>query len=94
MAVGVLKAIDQAKRTDIQYVIAGAGSKVMVKNVMDGNKLIPVDVAYPPSMVGTAEELTVAHLYDTVPVQGSYILDATLITKDNAKDFYFPDSPF
>jgi ribose transport system substrate-binding protein len=94
MAVGVLKAIDQAKRTDIQYVIAGAGSKVMVKKVIDGDKLIPVDVAYPPSMVGTAEELTVAHLYDQVPVQGSYILDATLITKDNAKDFYFPDSPF
>jgi len=94
MAVGVLKAIEQAKRTDIQYVIAGAGSKVMVKKVMDGDKLIPVDVAYPPSMVGTAEELTVAHLYDSVPVQGSYILDATLITKDNAKDFYFPNSPF
>jgi len=94
MAVGVLKAIDQAKRTDIQYVIAGAGSKVMVKKVIDGDKLIPVDVAYPPSMVGTAEELTVGHLYDQVPVQGSYILDATLITKDNAKDFYFPDSPF
>jgi len=27
-------------------------------------------------------------------VSGSYILDATLVTKDNAKDFYFPDSPF
>jgi ribose transport system substrate-binding protein len=94
MAVGVLKAIDQAKRTDIKYVIAGAGSKVMVKKVMDGDKLIPVDVAYPPSMIGTAEELTAAALYDTVPVRGSFILDATVITKDNAKDFYFPDSPF
>jgi ribose transport system substrate-binding protein len=29
-----------------------------------------------------------------VPVGGSFILDATVITKDNAKDFYFPDSPF
>ena len=25
---------------------------------------------------------------------GTYILDATLVTKANAKDFYFPDSPF
>jgi ribose transport system substrate-binding protein len=94
MAVGALKAIDQAKRTDIQYVIAGAGSKDMVKKVMDGDKMIPVDVLYPPAMVGTALELTAAKLYGTVPVNGSYILDATLITKDNAKDFYFPDSPF
>lgn len=94
MAVGALQAIAQAKRTDIQYVIAGAGSKDMVKKVMDGDKLIPVDVLYPPAMVGTALELTVAGLYDQVPVRGNYILDATLITKDNAKDFYFPDSPF
>ncbi|MEZ2128420.1 MULTISPECIES: substrate-binding domain-containing protein [unclassified Sinorhizobium] len=94
MAVGVLQAIEQAKRTDIQYVVAGAGSKDMVKKVMDGDKLIPVDVLYPPAMVGTAMELTAAGLYDQVPVRGNYILDATLITKDNAKDFYFPDSPF
>ena len=94
MAVGVLQAIEQAKRTDIQYVVAGAGSKDMVKKVMDGDKLIPVDVLYPPAMVGTAMELTAASLYDQVPVRGTYILDATLVTKDNAKDFYFPDSPF
>ena len=29
-----------------------------------------------------------------VLIGGSYILDATLITKENAKSFYFPDSPF
>ncbi|WP_315924855.1 substrate-binding domain-containing protein [Mesorhizobium sp. SP-1A] len=94
MAVGVLQAIEQAKRTDIQYVIAGAGSKDMVKKVMDGDKLVPVDVLYPPAMIGTAMELTAANFYDQVPVRGSFILDATLVTKDNAKEFYFPDSPF
>ncbi|ENN87474.1 putative sugar ABC transporter, substrate-binding protein [Rhizobium freirei PRF 81] len=94
MAVGVLQAIDQAKRTDIKYIVAGAGSKDMVKKVMDGDKIIPVDVLYPPAMVGTAIELTAANFYNQVPVRGNYILDATLVTKDNAKDFYFPDSPF
>ncbi len=39
-------------------------------------------------------ELTAANFYNQAPVRGSYILDATLVTKDNAKDFYFPDSPF
>jgi ribose transport system substrate-binding protein len=94
MAVGVLEAIEQAKRTDIQYVVAGAGSKDMIKQVLDGDKMMPVDVLYPPAMVGTAMELTAAGLIDQVPVSGSYILDATLITKDNAENFYFPDSPF
>jgi ribose transport system substrate-binding protein len=94
MAVGVLQAIEQAKRADIQYVVAGAGSKDMVKKVMDGDKLIPVDVLYSPAMIGTAIQLTVANFYDQIPVKGTYIMDATLITKENAKDFYFPASPF
>ncbi|MCI9867054.1 MULTISPECIES: substrate-binding domain-containing protein [Rhizobium/Agrobacterium group] len=94
MAVGVLQAIEQAKRTDIQYVVAGAGSKDMIKKVMDGDKMIPVDVLYPPAMVATAMQLTAANFYDQVPVRGTYILDATLVTKENAESFYFPDSPF
>jgi ribose transport system substrate-binding protein len=94
MAVGVLQAIEQAGRTDIQYVVAGAGSKDMIKKVMDGDKMIPVDVLYPPAMVGTALEMTAANFYGQVPVRGVYTIDATLVTKDNAKDFYFPDSPF
>jgi ribose transport system substrate-binding protein len=94
MAVGVLQAIEQAGRTDIKYVVAGAGSKDMIKKVMDGDKMIPVDVLYPPAMVGTALEMTVAGLYGQVPVRGTFTLDATLITKDNAAAYYFPDSPF
>jgi len=94
MAVGVLEAIQQAKRTDIKYVIGGAGSKDMIKKVMDGDKMMPVNVLYPPAMVATAMELTAGNFYDQVPVSGNYILDATLITKDNAESFYFADSPF
>ncbi|KQS64695.1 ABC transporter substrate-binding protein [Rhizobium sp. Leaf371] len=94
MAVGVLQAIEQSGRKDIQYVVAGAGSKDMIKKVMDGDTMIPVDVLYPPAMVGTAMELTASALYDQVPVSGTYTLDATLVTKENAEKFYFPDSPF
>ena len=94
MVVGILEAIEQAKRTDIQYVVGGAGSKDMIKKVMDGDKMVPVDVLYPPAMVGTAMELTAAQLFDQVPVHGTYILDATLVTKDNAAGYHFPDSPF
>ncbi|MGV0878246.1 substrate-binding domain-containing protein [Martelella sp. FLE1502] len=94
MVVGVLQAIEQSGRDDVQYVIGGAGSKDMIKKVMDGDSMIPVDVLYPPAMIGTAMELTVAGLMDQVPVAGSYILDATLVTEDNAEDYYFPDSPY
>ena len=94
MAVGVLEAVKQANRTDIKLVIGGAGMKDMIKRVSDGDPMMPVDVLYPPAMVATAMELTVEGLYDQIPVRGRYILDATLVTKENAKQFYFPDSPF
>ena len=94
MAVGVLEAIKQSKRTDIKLVIGGAGMKEMIKKAADGDPLMPIDVLYPPAMIATALGLTAAHFYDQEPVRGSYILDATLITKENAHEFYFPDSPF
>lgn len=94
MTVGVLQAIEQSGRTDIKYIIGGAGSKDMIKKVMDGDPMIPVDVLYPPSMVGTAIEMTVAGLVGNVPVRGVYTIDATLITPENAASYYFPDSPF
>jgi len=94
MGVGVLQAIKQAKRTDIKYVIGGAGSKEFIKKVMDGDKMVPVDVLYPDTMVATAMEITAAHLLDKVTVAGTYTLDATLVTPANAKEYYFPDSPY
>ena len=94
MAVGVFEAIAQSKRTDIKFVVAGAGSKDMIKRVMDGDPKMPVDVLYSPTMVAVAMDLTALGLEDKIPVRGDYILKATLITKDNAKDFYFKDSPF
>ena len=58
MAVGVIKAIDQAKRTDIKIVFGGAGSKGMVKNVMDGAPMIKADVSYSPKFIYDAIKLT------------------------------------
>ena len=94
MAVGVLAAIKQANRTDVKLVVGGAGMKEMIKKVQEGDAMMPVNVLYPPAMVATALELTVSGLYDKVPTRGKYILDATLVTKENAAEYYFPDSPF
>ncbi len=94
MVVGILEAIEQSGRSDIQFVVGGAGMKDMIKRVADGDAMVPVDVLYPPAMIATAMELTAANFYDQNPIRGSYVLDATLVTKDNANEFYYPDSPF
>jgi ribose transport system substrate-binding protein len=94
MVVGILKAIEQAKRTDIKFVVGGAGMKEMIQKVMDGDAMVPVDVLYPPAMVATAMDLTALGIEENMPVRGNYILNATLVTKENAKNFFYKDSPF
>ncbi|TLP48243.1 substrate-binding domain-containing protein [Cohaesibacter sp. CAU 1516] len=95
IAIGVVAALKQAGRDgNGMFVVGGAGMKETIKGVMEGNELVPVDVLYPPAMIATAMDVTVAAFKSNGPVAGRYILGATLITKDNAKDFYFPDSPF
>jgi len=93
-AIGVLRAISQAKRIDIKFVLGGAGMKEMVKRVMDGDKMVPADVLYPPSMIKTAMAVTAAHFYGDAPIEGTYIVGSPLITRQNAKQYYDPNSPF
>lgn len=94
MLLGVLEAIKQSGRKEIKFALGGNGMKEIVKKVMDGDPVTPVETPYPPSMIKTAIYLTVANLTGQVPVRGAVKLDAPLITKQNAKEYYFPDSPF
>lgn len=94
VALGVLDAIKQAKREKEMFVVGGAGMKDIIKRVMDKDSIVPVDVLYPPYMVGTAIELTALKAVSPVPIRGRYIINAPLVTSENAKEYYFPDSPF
>ena len=94
MLLGVLEAIKQSGRKEIKYALGGNGMKEIIKKVMDGDAVTPVETPYPPSMIKTAIYLTVANLAAQAPVRGAVKLDAPLITKQNAKEYYFPDSPF
>lgn len=94
MAIGVMAAIDQAGRTDEMWIVGGAGMKEIIKRVMDGDKQLPVNVTYPPAQISTAIELTALNFVSTAPVQGRFIIGSTLVTPENAAQFYFPDSPF
>lgn len=95
IAIGVVAALKQAGRDgDGMFVVGGAGMKQTIKGIMDGDELVPVDVLYPPAMIATAMDVTVAAFKSNGPVAGRYILGATLITPENAESFYFPDSPF
>jgi ribose transport system substrate-binding protein len=94
MAVGALEAINQAGRQEEMWVLGGAGMKEIVARVRDGDPMVPADVTYPPAMIATAIELTALRFVSNAPVSGEFIIGSTLITPENAEEFYFPDSPF
>ena len=94
ITLGVVEAVKAAGRDKDLFIVGGAGMKEIVKGVMDGNELVPVDVLYPPAQIATAMDVTVNHFVSNGPVRGSYILGSPLITQENAAQFYFPDSPF
>lgn len=94
IALGVIEAVKQAGREEELFIVGGAGMKEMIKRVMDGDRLIPVDVLYPPNMIATAMEVTALRYVFNAAILGHYILDATLVTPENAHLYYFPDSPF
>lgn len=94
IAIGVIQAVRQARRQDELFIVGGGGMKDIVKRVMDGDPLTPVDVLYPPAMIATAMELTALKFLSNAPISGEYILGSPLITKENAQEYYFPESPF
>ncbi len=95
MAVGVLKAIEQAKRNDILVVFGGAGAKGMVKTILDDkDPRIQADVSYSPKFIYDAIKLTAEARLKGEKLPATTIIPSVLITKDNAKTFYHPDSPF
>jgi ribose transport system substrate-binding protein len=94
MLLGVLEAVKQAKRTDIKYALGGNGMKQIIEKVMANDPMTPIETPYPPSMIKTAIYMTAAQINGQAPIRGTVKLGAPLITQANAKDYFFPNSPF
>jgi ribose transport system substrate-binding protein len=51
-------------------------------------------VTYSPSMIADAMKLTAAARVKGEKMPATTIIPSVLITKENAKNYYVPDSPF
>lgn len=99
MALGAETALKAAGRDKNIWILGGAGMKDIVKRVMDKDAMYPADITYPPSMIAfgmqTAAGMLRAGKDNTKKYTPRHVmLDIDLITPDNAKDFYFPDSVY
>ena len=98
---GVLQAYKESGRKEIKLMVGGAGSKAMVKKVMDGDPVITADVTYPPSMIYPAINLALLGVrgqnlpgFIQAKIPSKVIISAELITKSNAAKYYDPKSMF
>ncbi len=97
MALGVETALKAAGRDKNIWVLGGGGMKDIVKRVIDKDPLYPADITYPPSMIGFGVQTAAGMLRAGKDNAKKYVprhvmIDIELITPENAKDFYFPDS--
>ncbi len=98
---GVLQAYKESGRKDIKIMFGGAGSKDIIKMILDGDPLVRADVTYPPSMIATGISLGIMGVKGEVwngfyqhKLPSKIILAAELVTRENAQEYYLPDSIF
>ncbi|AIE86090.1 ABC transporter substrate-binding protein [Fimbriimonas ginsengisoli] len=99
MALGAEQALKEGGRTGV-WMLGGAGMKDIVKRVMEGDKTIPADITYPPSMIAAGIHIAASSLRDGQIEKAKQFLprhmklDVELVEPANAKEFYFPDSVY
>ncbi len=91
---GVMQAYKESGRSDVSLVLGGAGSKDIIKMIIDGDPMVRATVTYPPKMIYEGVVMAAEHMLNKVDYQKVMIIPAELVTKENAQDFYYPDSPF
>ncbi|MGL6259739.1 substrate-binding domain-containing protein [Vibrio sp. WXL103] len=100
MLKGVMQAIKESGRTEIKTVLGGAGSKDIIKMIIDEDPVVRATVTYPANMIASGiglavtglKEENLGTLYHTSPSR--VILAAELVDKHNADKFYEPRSVF
>ncbi|MBO8163940.1 MAG: substrate-binding domain-containing protein [Brevibacillus sp.] len=88
MALGVLQAIREAKRTDIKVVTGAGGHKEVYKLIKEGDPLMKATFIYSPLMVKDAVKVAVDIVNGSAPSEKVKVLEATQVTKDNIDTYY------
>ncbi|MCD8138318.1 MAG: substrate-binding domain-containing protein [Planctomycetaceae bacterium] len=104
MMLGAIQAYRESGRSDIKMFVGGGALKNVVKEIVDDtNPLVKADCTYPPSVIATATSYAILgargeklnpYIYQIRAMPSRIIVPAELITKENAAEFYNPDTPF
>ena len=93
MALGVLQAIEEAGRTDIQFVTGAGGAKQVFEDIKNEG-LMKATFLYSPTMVEDAVKIAADIAKGEEPAEKMVVKEATQVTKENVDEFYDPESKF
>src|SRR5690606_36432819 len=93
MALGVLQAIEEAGRTDIQFVTGAGGAKGVFEDIQNDG-LMSATFLYSPTMVRDAVIIAGEIAQGNEPEETMVIKEATQVTEENVDEYYDPESKF
>lgn len=91
-SLGVLQAIKEASRTDIQYISGGGGAQAWYAKIQEED-INCFTATYSPSMIGDAIELAVT-VESGADYEKEVIMDAEIVDKTNVAEKINADSPY
>lgn len=87
-----VQAYMKSGRKDIRLFLGGGGSKRIIKRIIDGDPLVRATVTYPPQMIREGILIAVDRLLNGKEYGKEIVIPSALVTQENAKEHYFPDS--
>ncbi|WP_018924526.1 substrate-binding domain-containing protein [Salsuginibacillus kocurii] len=94
MALGVLQAIEEAGRDDIQFVTGAGGHKGVYGLIQEDETVVEATFYYSPLMVKDGIQVAVDVLEGNPPEEQDIVLEATRITVENVDEFYDEDAVY
>lgn len=92
-SLGILQAIRDAGREDIQFLSGAGGSQAYFQQIADSEGINLFTATYSPSMIGDAIE-EAWKILNGEEVEKDQIVSPTIVNQENVADFLDADSPY
>jgi len=97
-SLGILQAIREAGgRDDIQFISGGGGAQTYFQEIYNEEAMTLFSATYSPRMMGDAIRTALTILQGGTPAldaDNQWIIPPTIITRDNASNYFDADSPY
>lgn len=97
-SLGILQAIREAGRTDIQFMSGGGGAQTYFQEIYEEEEITLFSATYSPRMMGdaihAAYRILNGETISELDENNHLVIPPTIIDRDNVSDYFTEDSPY